>query len=72
MIVRDTGIGMSAESMVRVRALLRADPSRPQGSGLGLSIVSRLCDGSAWKIELTASWTRHHRDDPLFRNLYGN
>ncbi|KAF1720369.1 sensor histidine kinase [Pseudoxanthomonas wuyuanensis] len=52
-IVRDTGIGMSAESMTRVfEPFYRADPSRPQGSGLGLSIVSRLCDRFGWKVEL--------------------
>jgi signal transduction histidine kinase len=52
-VVRDTGIGMSAESMTRVfEPFYRADPSRPQGSGLGLSIVSRLCDRFGWKVEL--------------------
>lgn len=52
-IVRDTGIGMSAESMMRVfEPFYRADPSRPQGSGLGLSIVSRLCERFGWKVEL--------------------
>ncbi|WP_203322862.1 sensor histidine kinase [Pseudoxanthomonas beigongshangi] len=51
-IVKDTGIGMSAESMERVfEPFYRADPSRPRGSGLGLSIVSRLCDRFGWKIE---------------------
>ncbi|KRG71452.1 sensor histidine kinase [Pseudoxanthomonas dokdonensis] len=51
--VRDTGIGMSAESMERVfEPFYRADPTRPRGSGLGLSIVSRLCDRFGWKIEL--------------------
>ncbi|HMM26525.1 MAG TPA: HAMP domain-containing sensor histidine kinase, partial [Pseudoxanthomonas mexicana] len=58
-IVRDTGIGMSAESMVRVfEPFYRADPSRPQGSGLGLSIVSRLCDRFGWKIELDSELGR--------------
>lgn len=51
--VRDTGIGMSAESMERVfEPFYRADPSRPRGSGLGLSIVSRLCERFGWKVEL--------------------
>ncbi len=51
--VRDTGIGMSAESMARVfEPFYRADPSRPHGSGLGLSIVSRLCERFGWKVEL--------------------
>lgn len=52
-IVRDTGIGMSGDSMARAfEPFYRADPSRPQGTGLGLSIVRRLCDRFGWKIEL--------------------
>lgn len=52
-IVRDTGIGMSEESMARAfEPFYRADPSRPHGTGLGLSIVRRLCDRFGWKIEL--------------------
>ena len=52
-IVRDTGIGMSEESMARAfEPFYRADPTRPHGTGLGLSIVRRLCDRFGWKIEL--------------------
>lgn len=52
-IVRDTGIGMSEETIERVfEPFFRADPSRPQGSGLGLSIVSRLCQRFGWTVEL--------------------
>lgn len=52
-VVRDTGIGMSEESMSRAfEPFYRADPSRPNGTGLGLSIVRRLCDRFGWKIEL--------------------
>ncbi len=52
-VVRDTGIGMSKETIERVfEPFFRADPSRPQGSGLGLSIVSRLCQRFGWKVEL--------------------
>jgi len=52
-VVRDTGIGMSEESMARAfEPFYRADPSRPNGTGLGLSIVRRLCDRFGWKIEL--------------------
>lgn len=51
--VRDTGIGMSKDAMERVfEPFYRVDPSRPRGSGLGLSIVSRLCERFGWKIEL--------------------
>ncbi len=52
-VVRDTGIGMSEETIERVfEPFFRADPSRPQGSGLGLSIVSRLCQRFGWEVEL--------------------
>lgn len=52
-VVRDTGIGMSEESMARAfEPFYRADPTRPHGTGLGLSIVRRLCDRFGWKIEL--------------------
>jgi signal transduction histidine kinase len=55
-IVRDTGIGMSGDSMARAfEPFYRADPSRPQGTGLGLSIVRRLCDRFGWKIELEST-----------------
>jgi signal transduction histidine kinase len=51
--VSDTGIGMSQEAMQRVfEPFYRVDPTRPRGSGLGLSIVSRLCERFGWKIEL--------------------
>ncbi len=53
LIVRDTGVGMTAEAIVRVfEPFYRVDPDRPQGIGLGLSIVSRLCDRFGWKVEL--------------------
>ena len=52
-IVRDTGIGMSQDSMSRAfEPFYRADSSRPNGTGLGLSIVSRLCARFGWKVEL--------------------
>lgn len=51
--VRDTGIGMSAESLQRAfEPFFRADESRPHGTGLGLSIVSRLCERFGWKVQL--------------------
>lgn len=51
--VSDTGIGMSQEAMQRVfEPFYRVDPTRPRGSGLGLSIVSRLCERFGWKVEL--------------------
>ncbi len=54
-VVRDTGIGMSAEALGRAfEPFYRAEPSRPQGTGLGLSIVRRLCDRFGWTIGLTS------------------
>jgi len=53
--VRDTGIGMSAETMARAfEPFYRAEPERPQGTGLGLLIVKRLCDRFGWTITLTS------------------
>lgn len=52
-VVRDTGIGMSAEALGRAfEPFYRAEPTRPQGTGLGLSIVRRLCDRFGWKVTL--------------------
>lgn len=52
-VVRDTGLGMSEESLERAfEPFYRADPSRPNGTGLGLSIVRRLCERFGWKVEL--------------------
>lgn len=52
-IVRDTGIGMSAETIEQAfEPFYRADQARPQGIGLGLSIVRRLCDRFGWSIDL--------------------
>jgi len=54
-VVRDTGIGMSAEALSRAfEPFYRAEPSRPQGTGLGLSIVRRLCDRFGWKVSLAS------------------
>lgn len=53
--VRDTGIGMSAETLARAfEPFYRAEPDRPQGTGLGLLIVKRLCDRFGWTITLTS------------------
>lgn len=55
-VIRDSGIGMSRESMARAfEPFYRADPARPQGTGLGLSIVQRLCERFGWKIELESA-----------------
>ncbi|MGV8961262.1 MAG: sensor histidine kinase [Stenotrophomonas sp.] len=52
-VVRDSGIGMSADVLQRIfEPFYRADPNRPQGTGLGLSIVRRLCTRFGWEVEL--------------------
>ena len=52
-VVRDTGIGMSPETLARIfEPFFRAEPERKQGHGLGMPIVHRLCERFGWKIEL--------------------
>ncbi|KRG62108.1 histidine kinase [Stenotrophomonas terrae] len=52
-VVRDTGIGMSHETLARIfEPFYRADGGRQQGVGLGLPIVRRLCERCGWRIEL--------------------
>lgn len=52
-VVRDTGIGMSAEALGKVfDPFFRAAAAGPQGSGLGLPIVRRLCERCGWRISL--------------------
>lgn len=51
--ILDTGIGMSEEALKRAfEPFFRAEPERLQGSGLGLSIVARLCARLGWTVEL--------------------
>jgi len=53
LVVRDTGIGMTADAMRRAfEPFYRADESRQHSTGLGLSIVHRLCQRFGWKVEL--------------------
>jgi len=50
LLVRDTGIGISPEDLSRIfERLYRGDHSR--GSGLGLYLVSRICERLGWRIE---------------------
>ncbi|MGH8053129.1 MAG: sensor histidine kinase [Stenotrophomonas sp.] len=52
-VVRDTGIGMSAEALSRVfEPFFRGEEGQPQGAGLGLPIVRRLCERCGWRITL--------------------
>ena len=55
-LVRDTGIGMSAEALARAfDPFYRADLSREEGKGMGLSIVRRLGDRFGWPVTLTSA-----------------
>lgn len=53
--VEDTGIGVSFEQQADIfDPFYRADPSRGDGLGLGLSIVRRVCEHEGWAIHLRA------------------
>ncbi|HSM12009.1 MAG TPA: HAMP domain-containing sensor histidine kinase, partial [Lysobacter sp.] len=55
-LVRDTGIGMSAEALAKAfEPFYRADLSREEGKGMGLSIVRRLGDRFGWPVTLTSA-----------------
>ncbi|MBB5885026.1 signal transduction histidine kinase [Xanthomonas sp. F1] len=54
--IRDTGIGMSEEALRHAfEPFFRAEPERPQGAGLGLSIVRRLCERFGWQVALESA-----------------
>ena len=54
--VRDSGIGMSSETITRAfDPFYRADISRPEGSGMGLSIVRRLGERFGWPVSLSST-----------------
>ena len=56
LMVRDTGIGMSAETLAKAfQPFYRADLSREEGKGMGLSIVRRLGDRFGWPVTLTSA-----------------
>lgn len=51
--VEDSGIGVSAEQQGHIfDPFYRADPTRGEGQGLGLSIVRRVCRQQGWTISL--------------------
>lgn len=53
--VRDTGIGMSVESLERAfDPFWRADFTREDGKGMGLSIVRRLGERFGWPVSLSS------------------
>ena len=54
--VRDSGIGMSPEAISKAfDPFYRADISRPEGKGIGLSIVGRLAERFGWPVTLTST-----------------
>ena len=55
-IVRDTGIGMTAETLQRVYdPFYRVDQFNPSGKGMGLSIVRRLGERFGWPVMLEST-----------------
>lgn len=49
--VSDTGAGIPADKLEQIfERYYRGDSARPGGSGLGLSIVKRICDQFGWRI----------------------
>lgn len=53
LLVRDSGIGMTSDAMLRAfEPFYRVDDSRQHSAGLGLSIVYRLCQRFGWRVEL--------------------
>lgn len=54
--VRDSGIGMSSETIAKAfDPFYRADISREEGKGMGLSIVRRLGDRFGWPVTLAST-----------------
>ena len=52
-VVNDTGIGMSADTLQRAfDPFYRADPDKVSGKGMGLSIVRRLGERFGWPVAL--------------------
>jgi signal transduction histidine kinase len=66
--VRDTGIGMTEETMVKAfDPFYRADPAREEGRGMGLSIVRRLGERFGWPVSLRSAPGEGTRATILFR-----
>jgi signal transduction histidine kinase len=55
-VVHDSGIGMSPESLQRAyEPFFRADPENPATKGMGLSIVRRLGERFGWPVSLESA-----------------
>ncbi len=56
LVVRDTGIGMSEETLRKTHVpFYRADPFHPAGKGMGLQIVRRLGERFGWPVALEST-----------------
>ena len=56
LVVRDTGIGMSAQQLERVFDLFyRGETTNAGGKGIGMSLVKRFCDRFGWRIDLAST-----------------
>lgn len=54
--VRDTGVGINPDDIPHVfERHYRGGQSDERGSGLGLSIVKRICERNRWRIEIDSS-----------------
>ncbi len=54
--IRDSGIGMSPETIAKAfEPFYRADITRPDGKGMGLSIVRRLGERFGWPVSLSST-----------------
>ena len=51
--VRDSGIGMDAQTLAKAfEPFYRADPSREESKGMGLSIARRMGERMGWPVSL--------------------
>lgn len=56
LLVRDTGIGMSGDTLRRAfEPFFRGDPTNPAGRGMGLSIVRQLGERFSWPVNLESA-----------------
>jgi len=51
-IIRDTGEGIAAENLYKIYE--RSYTTKPEGSGLGLNLVKRICERFGWSIEVVS------------------
>ncbi len=54
--VRDTGVGIKPDALPHVfERHYRGDKTDARGSGLGLSIVKRICERNRWRVEIDSA-----------------